>query len=137
NIPFIPMSQKTGKKIKYCPAGHSSREIVYSDCHNFIYSSGRCDLCTREHFIQEFKTWSSGNSNIDKIIQESQINNIYYKLQWIPYDNFQNIEYIADGGIKENWNFIKQDWKYHSIDREIALKEILDSRFDIAEFLKV
>ena len=38
------------------------------------------------------------DANIDKIIQESQINNRCEKLHWIPYDNLQNIEHIADGG---------------------------------------
>ena len=40
-------------------------------------------------------------------------------------------------GIKGNWNFINQDWEYDLIDYKIALKEIKDSRYDIAEFLKV
>ncbi|RHZ44142.1 hypothetical protein Glove_756g21 [Diversispora epigaea] len=135
------------QEIKYCPA-HSSEDFAY-DCPNFTRSGGRCALCTKEHFIQEFKTWSSGNANFDKIIQEFQISNIYYKLHWIPYNNFQNIVHIADGGhgsvysaklengIKMMWNFIKQDWEYHLIGYKVALKEIKDSRFDIAEFLKV
>ncbi|CAG8581409.1 7926_t:CDS:2, partial [Diversispora eburnea] len=87
------------------------------------------------------KTWSSGNADIDKIIQESQINYIYEKLHWLPYDNFQKIKHIADGGhgsvhsaelknaMKGKWNFIKQDWKYDLISAEITLKEIKDSRY--------
>ncbi|CAG8537326.1 18_t:CDS:2 [Diversispora eburnea] len=141
------MSQEI-EKIKYCPAGHSSMDFAYSGYKNSIRSSGRCNLCTKEHFIQEFKTWTSGNANIDKIIQESQINFFYDKIQWIPY-NFQNIKHIADGGygsvnsaklgqgVKWNWNFIKQDWEYDLIGRKVALKEIKDSRYDIVEFLKV
>ncbi|RHZ84202.1 hypothetical protein Glove_84g113 [Diversispora epigaea] len=133
--------------MNYCPAGHSSEDFAYSNLRNSILS-GRCSLCTKEHFIQEFKTWTSGRFNIDEIIQESQINNIYYKLQWIPYDNFQNIEHMADSGhgsvysaklkngIKGNWNFIEQDWKYYLIGEKVALKEIKDSRYDIAKFLR-
>ncbi|RHZ46346.1 hypothetical protein Glove_624g35 [Diversispora epigaea] len=128
-----------------CPEGHSSKDFAYSDSKNFIHSNGNCDLCTKEHFIQEFETWSSGNTSIDEILQESQTSNIIYKLQWIPYDNFQNIEQIADGvysarlenGIKWEWDFIKQDWEYHLIFNKVALKEIKDSKFDIAEFLKM
>ncbi|RHZ84222.1 hypothetical protein Glove_84g126 [Diversispora epigaea] len=142
------MSQEI-EKIEYCPEGHSSNDFVCIGNRNFINSIGTCDLCTKEHFIQEFKTWSSGNVSTDRIIQESQINSIYEKLQWIPYDNFQNIEHIADGGhgsvysakiengIKWRWNFIKQDWENHFTSPEIALKEIKDSRYDIAEFLKM
>ncbi|RHZ84244.1 hypothetical protein Glove_84g10 [Diversispora epigaea] len=127
------------EKNKYCPAGHSYK----------VFVNGICLLCTKEHFIQEFKTWSSGNANINKIIQESQINDKYVKLRWIPYDNFKNIEHIADGGhgsvysaeiengIKSKWNFIKQDWEYELIGCKVALKEIKNSRFDIVELLKV
>ncbi|RHZ85763.1 hypothetical protein Glove_60g146 [Diversispora epigaea] len=144
------MSQEI-EKIVYCPAGHSSNDFFNSDDQNLIYSWGNCSLCTQEHFIQEFKNWSSENANIDKIIRESQIKSLspYAKFYWIPYDNFQNIEHISDGGygsvhsaklkggIKQNWNFIKQDWDYRLIDKKFALKEIKDSRYDIAEFLEM
>ncbi|CAG8622019.1 3174_t:CDS:2, partial [Diversispora eburnea] len=46
------------RKIEFCPAGHSSVDFVYSDRKNYICSGERCDLCTIEHFVQEFKTWS-------------------------------------------------------------------------------
>ncbi|RHZ78826.1 hypothetical protein Glove_155g3 [Diversispora epigaea] len=136
------------QKIEYCPAGHSSYDFVRHSSPNLV-RNGSCDLCTKEHFIQEFKTWSSGNADIDEIIQEFPINWIYDKLHWIPYNNFQNIKRIADGGhgpvysaklkngIKWYWNFINQNWEYHLIGREVALKEIKDSRFDIVEFLRV
>ncbi|RHZ78820.1 hypothetical protein Glove_155g9 [Diversispora epigaea] len=144
------MSQEI-KKIVYCPAGHSSNDIVFPSYQNSIRSNGNCHLCTKEHFIQEFKTWSSGNADIDEIIQEFPLNNndISKKLQWIPYDNFENIEHIADGGhgsvysaqlkngIKYYWNFNTRDWKYQFIGYEVALKEIKDFRFDLVEFLEV
>ncbi|RHZ78833.1 hypothetical protein Glove_155g73 [Diversispora epigaea] len=131
-----------------CLEGHSSEDFAYSGYKNLIYPWGRCSLCTKEHFIQEFKTWSSGNVDIDKIIQESQINNKCDKLHWISYDNFQNIKHIADGGhgsvnsakledgIKWDWNFVKQEWEYHLIGDTVALKEIKDSRFDMVGFLR-
>ncbi|RHZ84266.1 hypothetical protein Glove_84g49 [Diversispora epigaea] len=142
------MSQKI-EKIKYCPQGHSSEDFAYSNLRNFIDSVGNCDVCTKERFIQEFKTWSSGDANIDYNIQEFQINDIDNKLHWIPYVNFQNIKHIADGGhgsvysaklengIKWRWNFIKRDWEYLLTGRKVALKEIKDSRIDIVESLKV
>ncbi|RHZ78832.1 hypothetical protein Glove_155g70 [Diversispora epigaea] len=147
NFQYFPMSQET-EKIVYCGEGHSSKDLCSGQQNRIILNYGICDLCSCEHYIQEFKTWSSENTNIDKIIQESQRSNIYRKLQWIPYDNFQNIKHIADGGrgsmysadferIKRSWNFIKQDWKYDLIGEKVALKEIKDSRYDIAEFFKV
>ncbi|RHZ86155.1 hypothetical protein Glove_54g3 [Diversispora epigaea] len=91
-----------------------------------------------------------GNVEIDKVIQESQKKNGYdgYKLQWLPYDNFQNIEHIANGGygsvysaILKNgtkywWNFNNQDWEYDYVGKKVALKEINDSRHDISKFLQ-
>ncbi|RHZ83915.1 hypothetical protein Glove_86g58 [Diversispora epigaea] len=134
------MSQEI-EKLKYCP-GYS-----YFDYQRSV-QYGRCASCTKDHYIQEFKTWSSGNADIDEIIQDSQIKSHYSKLQWIPYDNFQTIEHIADGGhgsvysaklengIKKNWNFIKRDWEYVLIGNKVAFKEV-NSRYDIAELLKV
>ena len=56
-------------------------------------------LCIWEHLVQEFKTWSKGDDDIDKIIQESQTDDIGGKLYWIPYNNFQNIEHVTDGAM--------------------------------------
>ena len=53
-------------------------------------------MFTKEVFIKKFGTSSSGNANIDMIIQESQINNPTHNLQWIPYGNFHNTEHISD-----------------------------------------
>src|SRR5581483_4254228 len=33
-----------------------------------------CQSCNSKHFQQNFKNWTSGNSDIDKFIQESQLN---------------------------------------------------------------
>ncbi|RHZ86642.1 hypothetical protein Glove_48g83 [Diversispora epigaea] len=94
------------KKIKYCPAGHSSEDFAYSQ--------------------PKFRS-----------------------LHWIPYDNFQNINHIADGGhgsvysaklkngIKKDWDFLSQNWEYRLLGRNVALKEIKNSRHDMVEFLKV
>ena len=48
-------------------------------------------------FQQNFKNWTSGNSDVDKLIQESQLNakNKHEKLEWVEYDRFENIEYVA------------------------------------------
>ncbi|RHZ84453.1 hypothetical protein Glove_81g70 [Diversispora epigaea] len=139
------------KEIMYCPDGHSSNDIIYNNRKNDIdIFHGKCELCTKEHIIQEFGTWSCGNVEIDKVVQESQKNyqGYYgYQLQWIPYDNFRDIEHIADGrygsvysaisknGIKWYWNFNKQNWKYYYVGKK-ALKEINDSKYDISGFLK-
>src|SRR5437016_12324387 len=84
-----------------------------------------CQPCNSKHFQQNFKNWTSGNSDVDKLIQESQLNakNIYEKLEWIEYDRFENIEYIIKGGFGKvykanwkdgrigSWNYETNQWK--------------------------
>ncbi|RHZ86082.1 hypothetical protein Glove_54g151 [Diversispora epigaea] len=141
------MESRAPSKERKCPAGHSTSDIGYRNQKNSIHSFGYCDLCTKEHFIQEFLTWSSGNVEIDKVIQECQTN-YGYNLQWIPYDNFQDIIHIADGGngsvhsailkngVKRYWDLNELDWDYSNVGDKVALKEINDSKEDISRFIK-
>src|SRR5581483_12502576 len=94
-----------------------------------------CNQCNSKRFQQNFKNWTSGNNDIDKLIQESQLNAEYYKkvLEWIDYDSFEDIEYIAKGGFgkvyKANWkegciiywNYETNQW-YRDEDMPVALK---------------
>ncbi|CAG8492771.1 7242_t:CDS:2 [Diversispora eburnea] len=91
-------------------------------------------MFTKEHFSKKFGTWSSGNVNVDKIIQESQINNPALNLQWIPYENFHDIEHIADS---EYYTLHLARLRNEMIDCEdVSLKELKDYRYDILEFIK-
>jgi hypothetical protein len=79
----------------------------------------KCHIaCSAIYFQQNFANWTSGNDDIDKFIQCTQIsvhktNEIPNALEWIPYDRFYNIKCIAekkiygatwiDGGISY-WN---------------------------------
>ncbi|CAG8458759.1 3554_t:CDS:2 [Diversispora eburnea] len=89
-------------------------------------------MYTKEHFIKNFGTWTSGNANIDKVIQEFQINNPEFNLQWIAYDNFHDIKYI---GNSEHYTLHSatlrnyMDWEYCIV----TLKELKD--YNILEFL--
>ena len=158
NTIFISRNPSTHNYIiytseKYCPFDHSSNDIFFNNEKNYIdHSSGYCNLCTKEHLMKEFETWTSGNDEIDKVIQENQTSNssyyYSYPLQWIPYDNFQDITHPVDvgygtvysailkDGIKDHWNFNTRNWEYESVGGKVALKEIRDSRYDISEILK-
>ncbi|UZO03229.1 uncharacterized protein OCT59_023637 [Rhizophagus irregularis] len=63
-----------------------------------------CQSCNAKRFKDNFKNWTSGNKDIDEFIQQSQLNAVYYKkyLEWIPFEKFQNITYIAEGGFDPN-----------------------------------
>src|SRR5687768_435969 len=66
-------------------------------------------ICNTIRFQQNFGNWTSGNNDIDKFIQDTQLSvHDYYEisdsLEWIPYDRFDNIECITkDENYKANW----------------------------------
>src|SRR5205814_2341120 len=59
-----------------------------------------CQSCNSKHFQQDFDKWTSGNKEIDKFIQEFQLNATCWQeiLEWIPYEKFSDIKYLAKGG---------------------------------------
>ncbi|RHZ86645.1 hypothetical protein Glove_48g84 [Diversispora epigaea] len=101
-------------------------------------------MYTKEHFTKKFGTWSSGNVNIDEIIQESQINNPEYNLRWIPYDNFQDTKYIADSeyftlhsAILRNENDAIGECDFENEEYSaVNLRELKCHRYNILEFIK-
>ena len=57
-----------------------------------------CNKCDPGKFLKEGKT--SGNPEIDNLIYDSQLKTKHYFeiLEWIPYDRFQDIKQIGEGG---------------------------------------
>src|SRR4051795_13399897 len=55
-----------------------------------------CRPCNAKRFKENFKNWTSGNKEVDELIQHSQLNATYYAncLKYIPFENFQNVTYI-------------------------------------------
>ncbi|CAG8794155.1 7261_t:CDS:1 [Cetraspora pellucida] len=78
----------------------------------FLYACYECDLpftdptyewcqpCNSKHLKDDFEKWTSGNSNIDKFLQEAQLsaNSLRKVMVWIPYHRLTDIEYITEGG---------------------------------------
>ncbi|RIB27205.1 hypothetical protein C2G38_2029569 [Gigaspora rosea] len=93
--------------------------------------------------------WTSGNSDIDSFIQQIQLKAQYGKdvIEWIPFDKFINIKYLAKGGFGtvfksirtdgyiQSWDSWNPKWK-RNLQRSICLKSLHDSKEDIKrEFL--
>ena len=117
-------------------------------CKQINTDSSWCQPCNSKHFQQNFKNWTSGNSDVDKLIQESQLNakNNWEKLEWIEYDRFENIEYITKGGFGKvykanlkdgcikSWNYETNQWDKRS-NKFVALKCLNNSKDITLEFL--
>ena len=102
-----------------------------------------------KHFQQNFSKWSSGNVDIDKFIQDTQLSANYHQkvLEWIPYDRFYDIEYIAKGGFGKvyranwidgpiyNWDIKNQNWEHYGSNMLVALKSLDNSKNVTLEFL--
>jgi hypothetical protein len=108
-----------------------------------------CKSCNSERFRQNFKNWTSGNNIIDKFIQDAQLEAKHHReiLEWIEYDNFKDVEYLAKGGFGITYKALWKDgyinwWdsKNNKWDRsrntKIVLKCLNNSQNITAEFIK-
>ncbi|GES73785.1 kinase-like domain-containing protein [Rhizophagus clarus] len=108
-------------------------------------SYNKCNYCI---FQPNFKNWTSGNHKVDEFIQKAQLKaEVYVKIiEWIEYDKFEDIQYLAKGGFGTTYKAIWKDGNINSIDRngklerlgerEVALKCLHNSQDITAEFLK-
>ncbi|GBC08878.1 hypothetical protein RclHR1_08450006 [Rhizophagus clarus] len=97
-------------------------EICNQKCLATLY----CEHSVRNYLKANFLNWTSGNENIDNLIQECQINTFKPNriVEWVPYNNLKNIKYLAKGGFSEiytaNWiegHFIEWDSKEQQLKR--------------------
>lgn len=90
----------------------------YPDCHKEWMSLRWCRGCNPKHFESERHKWTSGNSEIDDFILETQITAEFsdQALEWIPETQLTEFKLIGKGGFgKEGraykWDSIANKWK--------------------------
>ena len=124
------------------------------ECQQTNTSYDWCHSCNSKHFGVEFDQWTSGNEKIDQFILDCQLEatSTWNMLEWIPYEQFKNIEYIAQGGFGKiekaewgegtikKWNNKEKKWwrnkYYDGHDSEIiALKTLTNSQDLDKDFL--
>uniref|UniRef100_U9T9J9 Uncharacterized protein n=1 Tax=Rhizophagus irregularis (strain DAOM 181602 / DAOM 197198 / MUCL 43194) TaxID=747089 RepID=U9T9J9_RHIID len=128
--------------------------VVNNKCNKCYYN-----LCNSIHFQRNFEYWTSGNNNIDKLIQETQLSvhwNVDIALEWIPCDKLYNIKYITkdelgeiyranwtDGNIKlnsylvdqESWDHKNQNWRRQQCNMFVNLKSLNTPNILTLEFV--
>src|SRR2546421_12752065 len=84
----------------------------------------RSDYST--HFRDNFQNWTSGDNDIDKLIQDSQLNanDPCELLEWIEYWYLKNIEHIAEGGFGSVFKTIWKDGPTTYGNRELDKKNM-------------
>src|SRR5436190_23935934 len=68
-----------------------------------------CENCVRNYLKENFSNWTSGNNDIDNLIQKCQMETLSPNMiiEWIPYNHLQNIEYLTKGGCSKIYT---ADW---------------------------
>ncbi|EXX53976.1 Cdc15p [Rhizophagus irregularis DAOM 197198w] len=103
--------------------------ILNEELKNRYKENGLCKECKQPRasdswcqckFQQNFKNWTSGNHEVDKFIQKTQLKAKRYRdvLEWIEYDRFENVEYLAKGGFGTIYKAIWKDGFIKSWDSE-------------------
>jgi hypothetical protein len=62
-----------------------------------------CEYCIQNYLKVNFLNWTSGNNVIDNLIQKCQMEAFdpISIVEWIPYNNLQNIKYLTEGGFSK------------------------------------
>ncbi|GBC00761.1 hypothetical protein RclHR1_03970003 [Rhizophagus clarus] len=91
---------------------------ICENCKQECFATLYCELCVRNYLKEKFVNWTSGNVDIDNLIQECQINSFKpIKIpEWIPYNNLQNIQYLTKGGCSEIYTADRVDGAYYKWD---------------------
>ncbi|EXX72468.1 Cdc15p [Rhizophagus irregularis DAOM 197198w] len=142
-------SEEADDKIVYMEDLEKRKQVygICGECNEPGTGEDWCQPCNAKRFKDNFKNWSSGNKEVDEFIQQSQLNAVHYKkcLEWIPFEKFQNVTYIAEGGFSKvysaewpeghikYWDIENQKW-YRFIYK-YALKRLNNSLDISLDFL--
>ncbi|GET50413.1 kinase-like domain-containing protein [Rhizophagus irregularis DAOM 181602=DAOM 197198] len=76
---------------------------ICENCNQECLATLYCEYCIRNYLKGKFSHWTSGNDDIDNLIQKCQIESIMPNtiVEWIPYNNLKNIKYLTKGGFSE------------------------------------
>ncbi|RHZ79200.1 hypothetical protein Glove_151g119 [Diversispora epigaea] len=110
------------------------------DCQQDNTGQQWCNICNSIRFQSEFNKWTSEDIEINEFIQQTQFKATNYEevIEWIPFDRFDNIEYLAQGGFGkvfkatwsdgfiQHWDYEKNNWRRDG-NQGICLKSLYTS----------
>jgi hypothetical protein len=82
---------------------------ICEDCQRECLATLHCEHCVRNYLKTNFSNWTSENVDIDNLIQNCQMEtNVPDRvMEWIQYDNLQNVKYLTEGGCSKIYT---ADW---------------------------
>jgi hypothetical protein len=97
---------------------NSGTKRICEICNQECLATSYCECCVQDYLKANFSNWTSGNNNIDDLIQKCQIKSIIPKktIEWIPYNNLQNVKYLTKGGFSEIYTAFWIGGKYNEWD---------------------
>ncbi|RGB37365.1 hypothetical protein C1646_694961, partial [Rhizophagus diaphanus] len=93
---------------------------ICENCNQECLATLYCEYCVRNYLKENFSNWTSGNDDIDNLIQECQMESLnpHMIVEWIPYNNLENINFLTKGGFSEIYTAGWINGKYEEWDFE-------------------
>jgi hypothetical protein len=121
----LTYDEKT-EAIKIINADYDRDKLMYNEgtkriceiCNKECLATLFCEQCVRNYLKINFTNWTSGNDDIDKLIQKCQMKSLMPNMivEWIPYSNLEDIKYLTKGGFSEIYTAVWIDGKYDKWD---------------------
>src|ERR1051325_2797171 len=82
---------------------------ICENCQDECLATLFCEHCVRNYLKANFSNWTSGNDDIDNLIQKCQMETLVPDKipEWIQYNHLINIKYLTKGGFSEIYT---ADW---------------------------
>ena len=100
---------------------------ICENCQDECLATLYCEHCVRNYLKAKFSNWTSGNNDIDNLIQKCQMETIRPDMiiEWIPYNHLQNIKYLTKGGCSEIYTADWVNGRYEEwVSKEKQLKRL-------------
>ncbi|CAB4442598.1 unnamed protein product [Rhizophagus irregularis] len=113
---------------------NSGTKRICENCNQECLATLYCEYCVRNYLKENFSNWTSGNDDIDNLIQKCQMESLDPQMiaEWIPYNNLENINYLTKGGFSEiytadwiNGRYGEWDSKEQQLKRSGTLEVVL------------
>jgi hypothetical protein len=109
------------------------------NCNQECLAISCCEYCVRNYLKANFSNWTSGNNDIDNLIQQCQSETLKPNAitEWIPYDRLEKVEYLTKGGFSRIYRAILIDGEYEEWNsKEQKLVRSNSNRLVILKVLK-